>query len=396
MDCTIDNKSKTNSKNGLSELSSLKAAFQTIPDPRRKSALLKYEVWQMLLALTAAFLTGQLSVLACAEWLAEQDLEFKQQLGFGDGVTPAQSTFHRLLASLSAEEMEHALTLYFEPKVGSGSVVPKRGSQAIAIDGKCQRGRNQYADKFQAVHLISLYAHSSGVVLAQSAVSSEASEVSSAPDLLRQIQWEGRVLTGDAAYCQRELCQQVVEAGGDYLFVVKGNQQQLRDDIRDCFDPRLVDSTVEFDLRRAKSLDKGHGRIEIRRACGSSELKGVSEWPYLAQVLEIKREWLCGGELKQDLRYCVTSLPREMMEVAKLAFYKRGHWRIENCLHWVRDVVLGEDACLVHKGQGPHVLAVIRNTVLNLLRLEGKRDITSQIRRNSARTSRILQFLGLP
>ena len=395
MECTTPKETNANPKVDQLELSSLKATFQTIPDPRRQNGLLKYEVWQLLLALTAAFLAGELSVLGCAEWLAEQDLEFKQKLGFEDGVTPAQSTFQRLLVALSGEAVEQALTHYFKPKVGSGSVMPKRGSQAIAIDGKCQRGRAKWQDKFQAVHLISLFAHKSGVVLAQSEVESEASEVSTAPCLLQQIEWEGRVLTGDAAYCQREICKQVVEAGGDYLFVVKGNQQQLRDDIADCFDPRLVDSGVEFDIRSAKSVDKGHGRIEIRTARASKELAGVSDWPYLAQVLEIKREWLVKGKLRQDLRYGVTSLPSELVHVEQLAYYKRGHWGIENRLHWVRDVVMGEDACQIHKGQGPHIVAAIRNTVLNLLRLAEKRNITSQIRRNGARTSRILQFLGL-
>ena len=221
-----------------------------------------------------------------------------------------------------------------------------------------------------------------------------------APQLLKQIEWEGRVVTGDAMFCQRNLCQQVVELGGDYLFVVKGNQTRLQTDLEIVFEPANPsqwgsDGADLLEMRAAKTVDKGHGRIEVREIKASTELADYSNWPYLAQVFEVKRSWWELGQLKTEVQLGITSLPKEVANVKTLLEFKRRRWGIENKLYWVRDVVLGEDVSLIHKGAGPQIMAALRNTALNLLRKAGHTKITSRLRFNSGHPAQVLALLGL-
>lgn len=374
----------------------LKSAFKSVPDPRRQNANCYYPLWAMLMATVAAVLSGQTSVLATAEWLANQSPTTKQALGFAAGHTPVQSTFQRLFRRLGWVELELALSHLFsqtEPTIAA------RGTQALCLDGKVLRGKLKFEDEGLRtrvpMHLLSLFSPADGIVVAQRLIEAGMNEISTAPKLLKQVDWQGRVLTGDAAFCQRGLCCQVVEAGGDYLLAVKGNQAGLLEEALTLFDPTLLPAGLAFDQRQAGMVDKGHGRIEVWQAKGSGELAEISDWPYLAQMLQVKRTYWCKAVKHSQTSYYVTSLPKEVVDVAKLLQLKRGHWGIENKLHWVKDVVLGEDACLVHKDNGPQVLAALRNTALNLLRQRGHHKIKATLRRNASHPALVLDLLGL-
>lgn len=246
------------------------------------------------------------------------------------------------------------------------------------------------------VHLLSLFLQTTGVVLAQRVVERAKSELSSAPSLIAQINWQGRVLSGDAAFCYENLCKQVVQAGGDYFFVVKGNQPTLQSEAELVFDTTLPPKGLTFDLRYYKEVDKGHGRIEIRQACASRELGLMQYRPYLAQVVQVERQWLEKGQTYSYQTYAITSLPISVADVAELVAYKRRHWGIENRLHWVRDVVFGEDASLIRTGEGPFVMAALRNTVLGLLRRAGHSKIRACLRYNACKVEEVLKLLALP
>jgi predicted transposase YbfD/YdcC len=376
----------------------LRRAFASLSDPRNGPNL-QYDLASMLLAATAALLSNHLGVSAIAEWLAGQEEGIKRALGFIKGTTPTQSTFQRLFARLDPVALEQVLSAFFDAKV-VGPIRP-RGSEGVAIDGKCQRGRLKFEEtKGTPCHYLSAFCHKSGLVLGQLALENKEAELTVAPQLLKQIKWEGRVVTGDAMFCQRNLCQQVVELGGDYLFMVKGNQPRLQTDLEIVFEPANPsqwgsDGLDLLEMRAAKTVDKGHGRIEVREIKASTELADYSNWPYLAQVFEVKRSWVEKGQLKTEVQLGVTSLPKAVTDVKTLLELKRGHWGIENKLHWVRDVVLGEDESLIHKGAGPQVMAALRNTALNLLRKAGHTKITSRLRFNSGHPAQVLPLLGL-
>ena len=226
------------------------------------------------------------------------------------------------------------------------------------------------------------------------------SELAVASRLIQHIDWKGKVLTGDALYCQRCLCSALRLAGGDYLFLVKGNQPQLFEDLRLLFAPlpppkRAGEGDLRLPEHHAQTTEKAHGRLDIRSIRASSELKGYSDWPGLEQVFEIRRCWQSKGVCKEAVRYGVTSLPATIAIPERLLKLKRGHWIIENGLHYVKDVTMGEDKSTVHCGNGPKIMAALRNTAVRLLRHAGFSTIAARMRYNSTHPQAALEILSL-
>ena len=384
-------------------LAGLAAAFATVPDPRHLRNR-TYSLSSLLLALSAAILCNHLTILACAEWLADQSPAIKAALGFRDGPTPHQTTLHRAFKKLDPAHLESALSDYFGSR--RADQPRQRASQQVAIDGKCQRGRLPFETSQPGTpcHLLSAFCRELGQVLAQVSIQNKEAELTVAPDLLGRVDWQGRVLTGDAIFCQRNLCSTVVAGGGDYVFVVKGNQGSLQAGIAQLFAPPTqaeldrvgFQAPVPLEISEAKTVDKAHGRLEIREIRVSAELNEYAEWPRLAQVFEIKREWYRRGKWHQEVHLGITSLPTDLFEAARLLDIRRGHWHIENRLHWVKDMVLGEDKSTVHLGGGPQVLGALRNTALNLLRAAGQHHIAACLRHNARNPTAALALLGLP
>jgi predicted transposase YbfD/YdcC len=202
----------------------------------------------------------------------------------------------------------------------------------------------------------------------------------------------GRVVTGDALYCQRRLCGRVVERGGDYFVVVGGNQPSLCDDLRWLFEWPAPGEA----FREARSHDKHGGRVETRRLWASTALRGYLDWPGAEQVCKIERRVERGGERSVEVAYAITSLGRRVGPSALLGIW-RGHWAIENRLHYVRDVTLGEDASRVRSGSAPQVMAALRNATIALLRRAGHANVAAGLRAVGWRTQAgaALALLGI-
>ncbi|HVA92632.1 MAG TPA: ISAs1 family transposase [Chloroflexota bacterium] len=362
---------------------SLAAAFLRVPDPRRAASVV-YPLAAVLSLAVAAILANQLSELAIAQWGARQSGEVLRTLGFTMGRTPCQSTLQRLFCKLDGQALAEALSAYFAPVAVPLPVVA--GSQGVAIDGKAQRGRLPFQVGGSPVHALTAYCHEHGVGLAQEPIErgeqkSEA-ELTVAPALVARVAWPGRVLTGDALFCQRHLCAQVLAAGGDYVLLVKENQPTLCADISLLFDPpATLGPAALVDRREACTRDRGHGRQdEVRHLIASTDLTAYLDWPGLEQVFRLQRTWRAHGVTKQALHYGITSLPPAVGPPDRLLTRKRGHWVIENKLHRVKDVTLGEDQSTLHTGQGPTVMAFLRDAALSLLRRAGIHQITARLR----------------
>jgi len=386
----------------------LHALFATLPDPRRAQGR-QFPLAALLTLAVAAILANHLSVLAIAEWGAAQGDVSRRALGFTGHTMPHQTTLHRLFARLDA----HLLALTLARAVGSAMHereaapgVPLRGTQGVAVDGKAHRGRLAgHPLTTCPIHMLSAVCHKTGLVLAQLPVTvigdKPAAELATARALIAHLDWQGRVVTGDALYCQRGLCQQVVDAGGDYLVIVKENQHDLHRDLATLFAHRAdtalnAASLPALDLRTATTDDHGHGRVERRMLIANTDLNDYLDWPALAQVFTIARVWQERGVTKRSVRYGITSLPVAVADAARLLSLKRDHWQIENGLHHVKDVTLGEDRSQIRKGQGPDVLAMLRDTALNLLRSTGCRTIAARLRHHCRHPDALLAFLGLP
>ncbi|HWE60322.1 MAG TPA: ISAs1 family transposase [Chloroflexota bacterium] len=365
---------------------SLAAAFTRVPDPRR-AASVAYPLAAVLALAVTAILANQLSELAIAQWATRQPAERLRALGFLAGRTPCQSTLQRLFCKLDGQALAEALSAHFAPVAVPLPVVA--GSQGVAIDGKAQRGRRPFQVGGSPVHALSAFCHEHGVVLAAEPIEhgeekSEA-ELTVAPALVARVAWPGRVLTGDALFCQRALCAQVLAAGGDYLVLVKENQPTLHADIALLFDPPAALGRADLlDRREASTRDRGHGRQqEVRQLVASTDLTAYLDWPGLEQVFRLERTWREHGVSKQALLYGITSLAPETGPPERLLALKRGHWAIENGLHRVKDVTLGEDQSTLHKGQGPTVMAFLRDAAVSLLRRAGIQQIAARLREHA-------------
>lgn len=364
---------------------SLAAAFALVPDPRRQASV-RYALPAILTAALAAILCNHRSVLAITQWIARQSPAVLQHLGFPAGHTPCQSTIQRLFAKLDGHALAEALSAYFAAGAAAAA------GQGVSIDGKAQRGRLRFAPGGCPVHALTAFCHESGVVLAHEPIEpatapgeKHEAELTVAPALLARIDWSGRVLTGDALFCQRNLCQQVLAAQGDYLLLVKDNQGQLYEDIQLLFDPPAPIAPLPLlDQREAHTSERGHGRVDDQRALrASTDLTGYLDWPGLAQVFRVEHTWRVGEQTKGEVQYGITSLSPVTGPPERLLALKRGHWQIENQLHWVKDMTLGEDACLIHCGQGPTVMALLREATISVLRRAGIRQIAARLREHS-------------
>ncbi len=217
--------------------------------------------------------------------------------------------------------------------------------------------------------------------------------------LAARVDWPGRVLTGDALFCQRGLCRQVLAAGGDYLLLVRENQPTLHHDLVLLFDPpHDAPALPLLDRREARTLEKGHGRThDQRHLVASTDLTDYLDWPGVAQVFRLERTWRAGGTRHRQVMYGITSLPPAVSDAARLLALKRGHWQIEHRLHRAKDVTLGEDRSLIHVGAGPTVMALLRDTALGLLHRSGCRAVASRLRAHADHPAAALALvLGLP
>jgi predicted transposase YbfD/YdcC len=363
---------------------SLLAAFAAVPDPRRQ-ARIDYPLSAVLALAVTGLLANQLSPLAIAAWAARQPTALLAPLGFVAGRTPGQSTLHRIFAARCGDHLADALGGYFARAAAPDPAA--RGAQGVACDGKAQRGRLRFQVGGSPVHALTAFCHEHGVALAQEAIDGGTDKAEAertvAPALVARLDWRGRVLTGDALFCQRALCGQVAGAGGDYLVLVRENQPTLLRDIALLFDPPpdLPAPLPRLDRREAATLEKGHGRTHDRRhLVASTDLTGDLAWPGLAQVFRLERTWREAGAWHRQVPYGVTSLPPDAADAARLLALKRGHWQIENRLHRTKDVTLGEDRSLIHAGAGPTVMCLLRDTAIGLLHQVGCRAIASRLR----------------
>lgn len=218
-------------------------------------------------------------------------------------------------------------------------------------------------------------------------------ELTLAPGLLTAQPLAGRVVTGDALYCQRRLCQQIQTAGGDYLFVVKANQPTLLGEVTLLFDQPPPGAVF------AEAFSHGtHGsRHEQRRLWASAALTtylATLGWPGVGQVLRLERVSVAHGVTTRQIRHLITSLPASV-PARRLLALARGHWAIENRLHYVRDVTCGEDASTVRSGAAPQVMSGLRSAHLALLRHAGWRNMAEAHRHYAWSPGKALRLLGL-
>jgi predicted transposase YbfD/YdcC len=358
------------------DLDTLYACLQTIPDHRDRRGR-QYPLAMLLMIGVLAKLAGQDSSRGMAHWATLRTQELSQLFHFKREKMPHYSTWSRVLGhGVEPAEVEQIIGQFFVAVAKESE--PRRGSMQLALDGKTLRGTIPLGET-RGVHLLAAYLPTQGVVLAQMRVEEKSNEITHAPKLLRQMDLRGVVVSGDAMFDQRKLSIQIVQAKGDYLWTVKDNQEGLREDIDVLFQPHRKlagTSAPPNDFSTARTVEKGHGRLEKRTITVSSMLADYSTWPELAQVFKLESQRTDAlGITKTEIRYGVTSLPASLANPKRVLALVREHWGIENGLHYRRDATMREDHAQLRMGHAPQMLAVLNNTVLGLFARQGERNV---------------------
>jgi predicted transposase YbfD/YdcC len=368
----------------------LVASLHEIPDPRYSRGR-RHPLVAILALMCVAMLCGYRSYSAMAEWGRCYGQKLARALGFTHAKTPCAATLYHVLRQLDGNVVEATLGAWAASVLTALPPVPGE-LEALAIDGKTLRGsRKQGAP---AVHLLSVLSPRLGLTLWQQAVADKTNEIPVLEDVLRELVVEGRVITVDALLTQRAIADRIVQGGGDYVMLVKGNQPQLQHDIQLVFhETHLLAET----MATAETVDSGHGRLEQRRLTASSALVGYSDWPGLAQVFQLERGVIMkkSGEHRHEVVYGVTSLSRDQAGPERLLSLVRQHWSIENKSHWVRDVTFDEDRSQGRCGSIPQVMAAFRNTAMGLMRCAGETNIAAACRRFAAKPWAALALIGI-
>jgi predicted transposase YbfD/YdcC len=357
--------------------------FAELTDPRverNREHLLE----EILLMAIAAVLSGAESWNDMEEY-GEAKIEWlKTFLTLPAGI-PSHDTFNRVLAALDPEQMEKGFVAWV------GSIAKLTAGEVVAIDGKALRGTDAGGKK-PIVHMVSAWAESNGLVLAQRKVDEKSNEITAIPKLLEALELSGTVVTIDAMGCQRAIARQIIEKQADYVLAVKENQGHLHEEIQDSFRMLPADAVAE-------EVDCGHGRVE-RRTCSViadlSLLEKASEWASLQGVVRIQAERYhkATGQSEGQTRYYITSLAPDAGRLNRVI---RQHWSIENQLHWVLDVGFGEDRSRKRQGHAAQNFSILTRIALNLLKQDksSKRGVKGKRLQAGWDHSYLLKLLGI-
>lgn len=362
-----------------------------VPDPRKKKGR-RYSLKSMLGLIGVGVLCGHKGYTPIATW-ARRHPALTKALGFKTRKTPCAAAFHNLLKRLDAAALEQALTKW-ATAVYKNHPVLANTLTAVAIDGKSLCGSS--TEEKRRTHLLAVVSHELGIPLAQCAVDGKTNEIPVSTELLNAFDIAGKVITTDALLTQRPFCEEILAKGGEYVLIVKANQQTLYEDIRDLFEPLCETDTPEVETRRFQALhtqenahldaytevETAHGFTTTRTLRTSTLLTPYTDWPGLTQVYEyrIHRIHTKTGKITHHTQYGITSLTPEKASAKDLLTLRRGHWTIENKLHWIRDTVFGEDASQARTGSIPQVMAILRNAALATLRFAGYTKVTETLR----------------
>lgn len=359
----------------LFDLDAFYRQLQQVKDHRHRRGV-RYPLAELLMIGLLAKLAGQTSSRAIAEWAELRKHELAHLFALRRKTMPHFSTWSRVLGSaVDPDEVEQVVGRFFAKQV-QRRLQP--GERHLCLDGKTLKGTIPIGSS-HGVHLLAAYLPKEGMVLAQVQVSTSGSEVSAAPGLLATVDLRGTVVSGDAIFASRKLSLKILQAKGDYLWMIKENQIQMYQDIQTLFEPQLSRpgwSAPPNDFRSASSVDKGHGRLEKRRITVSSLLASYSEWPGLSQVFKLERQRTNAlGETEQEVQYAITSLSTAAATPKRLLALVREHWGIENGLHYRRDRTLDEDRSQLRMGHAPHLLALLNNTAIGLFVHRGETNL---------------------
>jgi predicted transposase YbfD/YdcC len=337
------------------------AHFTALNDPRIERTK-RHPLLEIVFVAVCALLSGANDFVGMEKFgKAKRDWLMKY-VELPNGV-PSHDTFGRVMQAVSPQEFVDCFRSWV-----SQFHEQKKGGQ-ICIDGKTARASLDRAAEQNPLHVVSAWATDQGLLLGQVAVDDKSNEITAIPKLLEMLELKGALVTIDAMGCQREIAATIHAKGGDYLLAVKGNQEHLEEDVIAEFaavDARR-DLRQEGDLPTVyESADANHGRTEKRRCEALPAPKTIRNregWAGLQSICRVTRTYIEKGVDKSEVRYFISTLPAKAKE---LGLGVRGHWGIENGLHWVLDMVFAEDRSRARLGHAQENLALLRRWAMSV------------------------------
>lgn len=303
---------------------------------------------------------------------------FKTFLALPNGI-PSHDTFGRVFSRLDPKQLEHCFQRWM------GAMAECTGGRLIAIDGKTIRRSFDKADNKAAIHMVSAWSETNRLVLGQVATDAKSNEIRAIPRLLKMLDLADSVVTIDAMGCQKAIAKQIVKQKGHYVLQVKKNHAGLHDVMEEMFDELTGRGIAGVTFAYHKDVDAGHGRVETRRIWTTDWTDWYAErkkWAGLRSFVCVESVREVGQERSTERRYYISDLDGQNAEA--MLRYVRGHWGIENKLHWSLDVTFREDALRQRVGHSAENLSRIRRLALNLLRQDKSVKVGAKAKRLKA------------
>ncbi len=344
--------------------SSLVAALEAVPDPRRPGKNLRHRLADILAIGFCAVLCGADDFVEVEGFGRSKEAFFRQFLELPNGI-PSHDTFRRVFQAVSPQALQGCLIGWLR---GLRQTAEPAAGEVVAIDGKALRGTADPAKGWGALHLVSAWATANGLTLGQVAVEAKSNEVAAIPRLIELLELEGCVVTIDAAGCQKDVAAALVAKGADYVLALKDNQPTLAEQVADYFLAQAEAGNPG--VRCHREVETSHGRDQTREtfvAAAPAELVASGAWAGLATVVLVLRHSMdrATGKVSDEVRYYLSSLPARAKRLARAV---RQHWAIENSLHWVLDVAFNEDRLRVRDRTASENLGLLNRLAVSLLR----------------------------